>query len=89
MDLVVRPPRLPLPGETILASGFDTSPGGKGANQATASALLGGPTVMIGRVGQDGFGDELLAGMAKNGIDTSGIQRDFGSAHRGRLDHGR
>ncbi len=74
MDLVVRPPRLPLPGETILAGSFDTSPGGKGANQATAAALLGGPVAMIGRVGLDGFGDEMLAGMASSGIDTGGIQ---------------
>ncbi len=76
MDLTVRPPRLPAPGETILADSFDTAPGGKGANQATAAALLGGPTAMIGRVGADGFGDELLAGMARNGIDTDAIQRD-------------
>jgi ribokinase len=45
MDLVVRAPRHPQPGETILGSDFQTFPGGKGANQATAAARLGGQVV--------------------------------------------
>lgn len=76
MDLVVRSPHLPAPGETILGSSFATFPGGKGANQAVAAARLGGQVAMIGRVGADGFGEELLAGMARDGIDTRAIQRD-------------
>jgi ribokinase len=42
MDLVVHTPRHPQIGETIIGSGFQTFPGGKGANQAVASARLGG-----------------------------------------------
>jgi len=76
MDLVVRAPRHPLPGETILGGEFRTFPGGKGANQAVAAARLGGAVKMIGRVGADAFGDSLLQTMAKDGVDTQRILRD-------------
>ena len=73
MDLVVRGPHMPAPGETVLGDGFGTYPGGKGANQAVAAARLGGKCRMIGRVGRDGFGDALLANMKAEGIDCSHI----------------
>ncbi|EKQ70768.1 ribokinase [Leptolyngbyaceae cyanobacterium JSC-12] len=76
MDLVSRTPRLPLPGETIIGSNFFTTPGGKGANQAVAIARLGIPTRMIGRVGKDAFGHELLTALQATDIDTSGITVD-------------
>jgi ribokinase len=76
MDLVVRCPRVPAPGETLAGSDFATVPGGKGANQAVAAARLGAPTAMIGRVGLDTFGDALLAGLAENGVDTTHVARD-------------
>jgi ribokinase len=75
MDLVVRAPRHPKPGETILGTSFDTFPGGKGANQAVAAARLGGRVKMVGRVGNDSFGDSLLATLQKDGVDTSHIFR--------------
>ena len=53
MDLVATAPRLPKPGETIQGRSFREIPGGKGANQAVAAALLGGQTVLLGRVGDD------------------------------------
>ena len=73
MDLVVRCPRMPAPGETVLGRGFTTSPGGKGANQAVAAARLGGVCRMIGRVGEDAFGDALVAGLKSEGIDCSDV----------------
>src|SRR5512136_278017 len=76
MDLVVRSPRLPLPGETILGSGFSTFPGGKGANQAVAAARLGAPVIMVGRVGSDGFGNQMVQTLARDGVDVSQVQRD-------------
>ena len=76
MDLVSRTPRLPQPGETIIGSHFYTTPGGKGANQAVAIARLGIPTQMIGRVGGDSFGQELIAALQTVGIDTSGVTVD-------------
>jgi len=73
MDLVVRSPHMPAPGETVLGSGFVTSPGGKGANQAVAVARLGGQCTFLGRIGQDEFGRQLKAGMEKEGIDCSKV----------------
>jgi ribokinase len=80
MDLVVRAPRHPQPGETLLGGDFATFPGGKGANQAVAAARLGAPVRMIGRVGVDAFGDALLATLAADGVDTAHISRDHKAA---------
>lgn len=80
MDLVVRAPRHPAPGETILGSDFHTIPGGKGANQAVAAARLGGQVKMIGRVGDDAFGGVLLDNLRKDGVDTRYVPRTAGVA---------
>ncbi|MBI3693943.1 MAG: ribokinase [Acidobacteria bacterium] len=71
MDFVVTVERLPAPGETVIGNRFQMIPGGKGANQACAAARLGGVTAMIGRVGNDVFGDQLKAGLAAAGVDVS------------------
>lgn len=60
MDLVVRTLRLPSIGETIIGKEFEMLPGGKGANQAVAVARLGTSVAMIGRVGDDVFGSQLV-----------------------------
>lgn len=73
MDMVVRTERHPNPGETVLGSNFQTFPGGKGANQAVAAARLGGLVTMIGRVGQDAFGETLLASQQDSGVNTRHI----------------
>lgn len=70
MDLVVRVPRLPQPGETLAGTDFRTLPGGKGANQAVAVARLGGRSVLVGRVGDDVFGDRLRRGLRADGVDV-------------------
>ena len=79
MDLVVRVPRPPAPGETILGGDFQTFPGGKGANQAVAAARLGGEVTLIGRVGHDDFGYELVQGLADNRVNTNHVVKDPGS----------
>lgn len=71
IDLVATAPRLPVAGETLLGRDFFKAPGGKGANQAVASARLGIPTYIVGRVGADSFGTELV-----NSLQTSGVQTD-------------
>lgn len=76
MDLVVRTQRHPQIGETVIGYDFHTYPGGKGANQAVAAARLGGSVKMIGRVGEDQFGEELLQTVTKAGVDTTFIQKD-------------
>src|SRR5205807_988933 len=74
MDLVVRAPHLPVPGETVLGGGFSTVPGGKGANQAVAAARLGARTAMIGCVGEDAFGRQLRAGLEADHVDVSAVR---------------
>ena len=69
IDLVAKTPRLPVPGETLLGKEFLTTPGGKGANQAVALARLGVPTQIVGRVGGDSFGEQLI-----NSLQTAGVQ---------------
>jgi ribokinase len=76
MDLVARTPSLPIPGETLLGYSFATIPGGKGANQAVAVARLNIPSVMVGRVGDDGFGQALRTSLQGHGVDTSDVLVD-------------
>jgi ribokinase len=80
MDLVVRAPRIPARGETILGGEFTTIPGGKGANQAVAVARLGATSVLVGRVGEDDFGGRLLTGLRNSGVDCRHVQRTSGVA---------
>jgi ribokinase len=80
MDLVIRSPRIPAPGETIIGGEFMTIPGGKGANQAVAAARLGAQVSMIGRLGQDAFADQLLENLAAAGVNADHVRKDEGSA---------
>lgn len=73
MDLVVRMPQIPRPGETLLGGVFKTFPGGKGANQAVAAARLGAHVTMIGCVGSDAFGQEMRDTLTAEGIDTTHV----------------
>lgn len=75
MDLVIRAPRHPLPGETLTGGPFGTFPGGKGANQAVGAARLDGQVTMIGCVGADPFGDVLIASLQADGVDTTCVGR--------------
>jgi len=74
-DLVVKLPRLPGHGETMLGGEFAIAPGGKGANQAVAAARLGAQTTFIGCLGGDQFGDDVLAAIEGAGVDTRFICR--------------
>ncbi len=73
MDLVTFGPRLPADGETVVADKFVTYAGGKGANQAVAVARMGGRSVMVGRVGDDMFGPELIELLDGAGVDTQAV----------------
>ena len=73
MDLMVRTPVLPEPGETVLGDGFVTNPGGKGANQAVAAARLGANVAMIGRVGKDAFGKQLMQNLHDEGVNCESV----------------
>ena len=75
MDLVVSAPKFPSSGETVIGSGFQMAAGGKGANQAVQAALLGASVTMVGKVGQDHFGGELLDSVHKAGVDVVHVSR--------------
>src|SRR5512145_804959 len=79
-DLVVRSPRFPKPGETISGEDLQIIPGGKGANQAVAAARQGAAVSMVGRVGNDSFGPELINNLQCNNVDTSHVQTDSQAA---------
>jgi ribokinase len=74
-DMVIKAPRLPRPGETVTNGAFFRARGGKGANQAVAAARAGGRVVMIASVGLDTLGDDAIAGLEEEGIDTTHVQR--------------
>ncbi len=75
-DFIFKTPRRPVKGESIIGTGFEMAMGGKGANQAAMAAMLGAEVTMIGRVGQDSFGDMQIDNMKKMGVNTGYIARD-------------
>lgn len=78
MDTVIGTPRIPAPGETIMGRSVQFVPGGKGANQAYAAGKLGGSVSMIGAVGCDSFGEQLIDNLKQVNVDVSGIERVAG-----------
>jgi ribokinase len=80
-DLVVKLPRLPRPGETIIGGTFSTAAGGKGANQAIAAARAGGDVTFITKVGNDHFGQQAINAFEKDelNIDFVGYERGVSS----------
>jgi ribokinase len=74
LDLVIRVAELPGPGETVTGGDLFRNPGGKGANQAVAAARLGRRVAMIGCVGDDQAGADLLASLEGDGVDSSRVR---------------
>ena len=74
-DIVVSVERLPGPGETLLASEFALSCGGKGANQAVAAARDGARVALAGAVGDDDAGERQAAALDGAGVDTRWVRR--------------
>lgn len=73
MDLIVSTDRAPESGETVLGKSFITAPGGKGANQAVQCARMGADVTMVGKVGPDSFGRELIASAQAAGVCTAHV----------------
>ena len=80
MDLVSHAHHLPRPGETIVGTSFNLHSGGKGANQAVAVARLGHPSILLGKLGSDAFGQQLLETLRGYGVDTQHIEVSGGSS---------
>lgn len=74
MDMAVNTPKIPKLGETVLGSGFITSAGGKGANQAVAAVKLGGDVEMIGCVGDDIFGRVLVQNLTASHVKVENVK---------------
>ncbi len=74
-DLVIHAPYMPVGGETLMGSDFETNNGGKGANQACACARLGGEVYMCGCVGNDAFGKGLIDSLDRDGVHTDFIRK--------------
>jgi ribokinase len=71
LDMVLRVPRLPQPGETVTDGTFSRHPGGKGANQALAARRLGADVSLIAVVGDDDAAEAALALLDEAGVDLS------------------
>src|ERR1700676_336870 len=82
MDVVATAERHPRIGETVAGNAVNYFPGGKGANQAVASAKLGAPTTLIGRLGTDAFGEHLRTFLAAQAVDFTHV-KDTSDAHSG------
>ncbi len=79
MDLVFTDlDHIPEPGETVRSRSFAIMPGGKGANQASASARLGTDTRLVARIGTDDLGTQALNDLAASGVDVSLVDRITG-----------
>ena len=75
-DMIIKVPRIPKPGETIIAGTFSMAAGGKGANQAVAAARAGGEVAFVARVGDDMFGKQAIDGFRKDNIDVHNVIHD-------------
>ncbi len=73
MDHHLRVKKFPKVGESVFSSSYSLFPGGKGANQAFASARIGAKTALVGKVGDDGMGMRVIKHLKRNEVMTSGI----------------
>ncbi|MFW9770636.1 MAG: ribokinase [Candidatus Thorarchaeota archaeon] len=76
IDLNIYSERLPKPGETVTGGKFKQFLGGKGANQAVASARSGSRTIFIAKIGKDVYGEQMISQLRNEGVDTNYILKD-------------
>lgn len=75
-DMVIKAEKLATPGETVIGGKFLMNAGGKGANQAVATARLGCPTVFVCKIGDDIFGRQARQQFVQEGINTDFVVVD-------------
>ncbi|MFN8457630.1 MAG: ribokinase [Anaerolineae bacterium] len=71
VGMTIRTLRMPIFGETLVGSDFDMGPGGKGSNQAVATARLGANSFFAGIIGDDKLGEIATDLYAREGVDTT------------------
>jgi ribokinase len=76
VDLMMRAPKLPVPGETIKGTFFKIGPGGKGSNQAVAAHRAGAETTIITKIGNDEFAPLALNSFNGEGMSTEFVFKD-------------
>lgn len=74
IDLTTTVDRYPNLGETVIGTKFEQNFGGKGANQAIAASRLGSTVAMVGRVGDDLFGNQYLSHLSKELINIDNVE---------------
>ncbi|QIS18669.1 ribokinase [Nocardia terpenica] len=79
MDLVTTTGKRPEPGETVLGTGFEMVPGGKGSNQAIAARRAGGEVEFVGAVGDDRFAPDLRRVLSDAGVGAERLRSLDGS----------
>jgi ribokinase len=76
VDLILRVPRFPNPGETITGENLVTAFGGKGANQAIAARRLGGKVLFLTKLGNDSFGESYRKYLTDTGLPPRFVLQD-------------
>ena len=76
MDQIATTEIFPREGQTVLGGTFSKAPGGKGANQAVQMARLGADVTMVGKLGHDSNGEEMIRTCKEAGICTDYILYD-------------
>jgi ribokinase len=71
--LVMDVDRLPLEGETVVGRNYHTTHGGKGSNMAACAARLGAETTFLGKIGRDGFGEDFLRLLQREGVKSHAV----------------
>jgi len=79
MDLILQTAVMPVAGENLIGSNYQYFHGGKGGNQAIATAKMGADVTFVGKVGNDASGDELIQSLKDNGVQVEFITRDEGN----------
>lgn len=75
VGMTLRTVRMPVFGETLIGSDFDMGPGGKGSNQAVATARLGAESYFVGIIGEDKLGEIATDLYRAEGVDTRYLKK--------------
>ena len=84
MDVLVEVDEFPNPGQTVMAKSIDYKAGGKGVNQAAAAAAVGASTILIGNVGEDAFGQQIIAKINQMSANFDNLSKKYSNLSFGK-----